>query len=136
MSEPRGGDRQRIDKWLWLARVVKSRTLAQKLVVGGRVRVNRERSDSASQLVKVGDTLTIGLESGVRVLRIVAPGSRRGPPTEARTLFEDLSPAPVQDPVAAAEVRDPGSGRPTKRDRRALTALKRGGGDDFAEGED
>jgi ribosome-associated heat shock protein Hsp15 len=112
---------------------VKSRTLAQKLVAAGRVRINRERNDSPSQTVKAGDTLTIGLESGVRVLRILAPGARRGPPAEARLLFEDLSPPPPprsEQPVAPF-VRDEGSGRPTKRDRRALSALRGRAGDEF-----
>ena len=126
---PLSDTRQRIDKWLWFARIAKSRTLAQKLAISGRVRINRERNDSASQPVKVGDTLTIGLESGVRVLRILATGSRRGPATEARLLFEDLSP-PV--PPAPVEMRGPGTGRPTKRDRRAISAFKRGLGDDFS----
>ena len=126
---PLSDTRQRIDKWLWFARIAKSRTLAQKLAISGRVRINRQRNDSASQPVKVGDTLTIGLESGVRVLRILATGSRRGPAAEARLLFEDLSP-PV--PPASTETRDPGTGRPTKRDRRAISAFKRGLGDDFS----
>ena len=56
--------RQRIDKWLWFARLAKTRTAAQKLAVSGRVRVNREKSDSASRLVRMGDVLTIALESG------------------------------------------------------------------------
>jgi ribosome-associated heat shock protein Hsp15 len=130
-----GEDRQRIDKWLWFARIAKSRTLAQKLVISGQVRINRERNVSASHAVKIGDTLTIALESGVRVLRIVAAGTRRGPAVEARRLFEDLSPPPVpHDP--AFEIRRDGTGRPTKRDRRAMTALKRGNGDEFAGGED
>lgn len=123
------GARQRIDKWLWFARIARSRTLAQKLAISGRVRLNRERNDSASRPVKVGDTLTIGLESGVRVLRILATGTRRGPAAEARLLFEDLSPpAPPEN----AETRVSGAGRPTKRDRRAISAFKRGLGDDFS----
>lgn len=126
---PLSDTRQRIDKWLWFARIAKSRTLAQKLAISGRVRINRERNDSASQPVKVGDTLTIGLESGVRVLRILATGSRRGPAAEARLLFEDVSPPA---PPASTETRDPGTGRPTKRDRRAISAFKRGLGDDFS----
>jgi ribosome-associated heat shock protein Hsp15 len=127
-------DRQRIDKWLWFARVVKTRTLAQKLVTAGNVRVNRERQDTASQPVRVGDTLTISLPSGVRVLRVLAAGARRGPSAEARALFEDLSPPAV--PQAREGVRDPGAGRPTKRDRRALAALKRGVEDDFSDSAD
>ena len=127
------GSRQRIDKWLWFARIAKSRTLAQKLAISGRVRLNRERNDSASQPVKVGDTLTIGLESGVRVLRILATGTRRGPAPEARLLFEDLSLPP---PIENTETRVPGAGRPTKRNRRAISAFKRGLGDDFSDGDD
>ena len=123
-------DRQRIDKWLWFARVVKTRTLAQKLVTAGNVRINREKQDTASQPVRVGDTLTISLPSGVRVLRVLAPGARRGPSAEARALFEDLSPPPA--PSASDAARTPGAGRPTKRDRRAIAALKRGPADDFS----
>ncbi len=87
------------------------------------MRLNRERRDTPSDLVKAGDTLTITLDRTVRVLRIVACGARRGPATEARQLYEDLSPPVVSEPTAP---RDGGAGRPTKRDRRAITALKRG----------
>jgi ribosome-associated heat shock protein Hsp15 len=127
-------DRQRIDKWLWFARVVKTRTLAQKLVTAGNVRINREKQDTASQPVRVGDTLTISLPSGVRVLRVLAPGARRGPSAEARALFEDLSPPAL--PPASDAARAPGAGRPTKRDRRAIAALKRGPADDFSDSAD
>ena len=127
-SVPAREPRQRIDKWLWFARLAKSRTQAQKVAISGRVRLNREKIDSASHLVKVGDTLTIGLESGVRVLRILATGTRRGPATEARLLFQDLSP-PAAPRNATIEAGIDAGNRPSKRDRRALTALKRGGGD-------
>jgi ribosome-associated heat shock protein Hsp15 len=126
--------RQRIDKWLWFARLARSRTQAQRVVVSGGVRINREKIGGASHPVKVGDTLTIGLESGVRVLRILATGTRRGPAAEARLLFEDLSP-PAAPRSAAGNETDAG-GRPSKRDRRTLTALKRGRGDNFAGGGD
>ena len=127
------GDGQRIDKWLWFARVTKTRTLAQKLAMSGRVRVNREKNDSASRIVKAGDTLTIAFEAGVRVLRVVAPGTRRGPASEARLLYDDLSPPPL--PRAARQTppgaRTPGSGRPTKRERRAIDTLTQFGSNDF-----
>src|SRR5690606_23820911 len=87
-------DRQRIDKYLWHARLAKTRGAAQKLAVSGRVRVNRERNESASRPVRPGDVLTVALDAGIRVLRIVALGSRRGPASEARLLYEDLSPPP------------------------------------------
>ncbi len=85
-------DRRRIDKWLWFARLTKTRTTAQKLVVAGHVRVNRDKIDNASRAVRIGDVLTIALDSGVRVLRIQALGERRGPAAEARLLYDDLTP--------------------------------------------
>ena len=129
-------DRRRIDKWLWFARCARTRTTAQKLVIAGRVRVNRGKIDSASRGVRVGDVLTIALESGIRVLRIEALGQRRGPAAEARLLYADLTP-----PAAAGEgVAKPRRGaRPTKRDRRALTALTEAGhadGGDFSASDD
>lgn len=118
-----GGERLRIDKWLWFARLTKTRTLAQKLVTSGRVRINREKHDNAARLVKVGDVLTIALGSGVRVVKISAMASRRGPAAEAQTLYEDLTPvsSPTR-PVPATP--SPGKGRPTKRDRRNLEKFR------------
>ncbi len=133
-----GEGRQRIDKWLWFARLTKTRTLAQKLALSGRVRLNRAKIEAASQLVKAGDVLTIAGERGVRVLKVVDPGSRRGPAPEAQRLYEDLSPAeaPPQASAAPAADRPTGSGRPTKRDRRALDRLRGTNGDDFSPKDD
>ncbi len=69
------GARQRIDKWLFFARVVKSRSLAAKLAVGGKVRVNRDKIEQAAHQVKVGDVLTITLDRRILVYKILAPGS-------------------------------------------------------------
>ncbi|MDJ0932636.1 RNA-binding S4 domain-containing protein [Breoghania sp.] len=118
-------DRLRIDKWLWYARVTKSRSLAQKLATSGHVRVNKERVTGASQQVRVDDVLTVALERRVLVLRIQALGNRRGPASEARLLYEDLSPPPpppAERPSPVA-VRDAGSGRPTKRERRQMQSF-------------
>ncbi len=114
-------DRRRIDKWLWFARLARTRTAAQKLAVSGRVRVNREKNDSASRMVRVGNVLTVALDSGVRVLRIVALGDRRGPASEACLLYEDL--APPEPGSRPAQTQRPGP-RPTKRERRAIDALR------------
>jgi ribosome-associated heat shock protein Hsp15 len=84
-------DRQRIDKWLWFARVVKTRTLAARLVEDGHVRVNGQRALVPGRPVAIGDVLTIALERQVRVLRVVATAERRSAYEEARRLFEDLS---------------------------------------------
>ncbi len=116
--------RQRIDKWLFFARVVKSRSLAAKLAQAGKVRVNRVKIDQSSHLIRPGDVLTITLERRVLVYRVLEAGSRRGPAEEARHLYEDLTPAPppTSTPtVAPAGQREPGTGRPTKKERRALT---------------
>jgi ribosome-associated heat shock protein Hsp15 len=88
-AEPR--NRQRLDKWLWFARVVRTRAAAARLVADGYVRVNSRRTDNPAKPVAPGDVLTIALERQVRVLKVLAPGLRRGPYSEACTLFEDLS---------------------------------------------
>lgn len=136
-----GSQSQRIDKWLWFARVAKTRTLAAALVSGGKVRLNRVKTDKPSQMVKAGDVVTVATGPRVRVLRVVAAGARRGPAAEARGLFEELTPAQVHPKPSpgvsgggpAAE--QPGqsasggvlvasSGRPDKRERRQIARLK------------
>ncbi len=127
-GEISSGSSQRIDKWLWFARVIKSRTLAADLVVAGKVRLNRIRLEKPSQLVKTGDVLTIALGTRVRILEVRAAGVRRGPAVEAQALFVDLTPAPPpRDPSVIAPSdsgRDAGTGRPTKRDRRLTDKLQ------------
>jgi ribosome-associated heat shock protein Hsp15 len=86
--------RQRVDKWLWFARIVKSRTLAAKLVTEGRIRVNAVRIETPAKAIGPGDVLTIALERDVKVLRILANGERRGPYSEARLLYLDLNENP------------------------------------------
>lgn len=122
--------RQRIDKWLFFARAVKSRSLAARLVTAGRVRINRDKAAQASDLVKTGDVLTITLERRVLVWKVLDAGARRGPSTEARTLYEDMSPpasaADTALPDAMAPLREVGSGRPTKKQRRQLDRFRDG----------
>ncbi|ANT48748.1 RNA-binding S4 domain-containing protein [Mesorhizobium amorphae] len=119
--------RQRIDKWLFFSRAVKSRSLAAKLVVAGRVRINRDKAAQASDLVKPGDVLTITLERRIFVWKVVGVGVRRGPAEEARLLYEDMSPPPAPKgeavPDAIPALRDAGSGRPTKKQRRETDRL-------------
>lgn len=89
-------DRQRIDKWLWFTRVVKTRPLAQKLAASGHVRLNGRRIDGAAQAVRIGDVLTIGLNERVLVYRVLGFAERRVAYPVARTLYEDLAPQPAQ----------------------------------------
>jgi ribosome-associated heat shock protein Hsp15 len=83
-------ERQRLDKWLWHARVVKARTSAAALVEAGHVRVNGVREKSPGHAVKTGDVLTIGLDRNVRVLKVIGFSERRGDASAARVLYEDL----------------------------------------------
>lgn len=120
-------ERQRLDKWLWYVRAVKTRNLAQKLIKGGGIRINKERITSPSYTVKTDDVLTIALPRGVRVLKFIKPGSRRGSAPEAALLYEDLTPPPV--PLSPEERATKGKApapekRPDKRARRDLIRLK------------
>ena len=83
-------ERQRLDKWLWHARVVKARSSAAALVEAGHVRINGIREKAPGHAVKAGDVLTIALDNSVRILKVVAFAERRGDATAARVLYEDL----------------------------------------------
>jgi ribosome-associated heat shock protein Hsp15 len=89
---------QRLDKWLWFARITKSRTLAAQLVQDGKVRVNRARASKPSHTVRSGDVLTIAVRGRVQVLRVMAAGERRGPPDEARLLYEVVTGSGGREP--------------------------------------
>lgn len=84
--------RQRIDRWLWHARIVKTRVLAASLVAAGHVRVNGRRVESSAQAVCRDDVLTIALPSKVRVLRVIGFVGRRGGAALANTLYEEIGP--------------------------------------------
>ena len=127
---------QRIDRWLWYARFAKTRNIAIALVRSGKIRVNGERISRPSRLVRAGDVLTFPLGAHIRVIRIVGHGTRRGPAPEARELYDDLDPPPERGgpsgsdaPDAPSETsptahRASGTGRPTKKDRRATDRLR------------
>lgn len=87
----------RLDKFLWFARIVKSRALALALIEEGRVRRNGRSVERASAAVRVGDVLTFVQRGAVRVLRIEALPARRGPPAQVRTLYCELT-----EPTGAA----------------------------------
>lgn len=92
----------RLDKWLWHARFCKSRALAARLVSEGAVRVNAERVSKPATPVRVGDGLSFAQGGRVRVLRVLALGTRRGPAPEAQALYLDLeAPAVPDEPVTA-----------------------------------
>jgi len=84
-------DTIRLDKFLWFARIVKTRSLAQSLAEEGRIRIAGRIVDRAHAAVRVGDVLSFAQRGSVRVLRIEALPARRGPAPEARALYTDLS---------------------------------------------
>ncbi len=88
---PAGLERQRIDRWLWHARLVRTRGAAAALAGSGYVRVNGMRIDAPSRAVRAGDVITVALDRSVRVLKVRGFVERRGPAGSSETLYEDLA---------------------------------------------
>lgn len=84
-------DSVRIDKWLWQARFFKSRGIAAKLCNSGKIRIDGAKIDKSHYALRVGHVLTFPQARRIRVIRVVALGTRRGPAKEAIMLYEDLS---------------------------------------------
>ncbi len=115
-------DRQRIDKWLWDARVVRTRSAAAALAAAGHVRVNGQRIDAPSRAVRPGDVVTVALDRTVRVLKVLGFAERRGASDDARALWAEFEPpaSGAAEPPPRSGAREPGTGRPTKRERREI----------------
>jgi ribosome-associated heat shock protein Hsp15 len=91
---------QRLDQWLWFARLAKSRSLAARLCAAGAVVVNGAAARKASQTVRIGDAVVVPQGPRQRVVRVLALGRRRGPAAEARSLYEGMArPVAAQDPI-------------------------------------
>ena len=118
-------DSIRVDKWLWAARVFKTRSLAAAACDGGKVDINADAAKPARR-VRAGDRLEVSLPRGRRrILKVIAIGDRRGSAETARALFEDLTPPePPRPRRAPPPFREPGAGRPTKRERREIERLR------------
>ncbi|MEM8596363.1 MAG: RNA-binding S4 domain-containing protein [Pseudomonadota bacterium] len=144
-ADTASGSRQRIDKWLWHARFFKTRTLAGEVAASGKVRLNGRHCSKASQTVAPGDELSFAQGSRVRAIRVEAIGARRGPASEAATLYTDLdpradpsaanAPSPGPEPETEAKTAETAPStpapapekRPDRRARREITALRRSG---------
>lgn len=114
-----GGQKLRLDKWLWFARFFKTRSLAAARVAAGDVRVNGERVTKRATTIGAGDVLTFAQGRVVRIVEVVATGARRGPAPEAQALYTDMTPPPPPPEDTVPEnPKFEGKGRPTKRDRR------------------
>ena len=118
-------DSVRIDRWLWAARVFKTRSLAAQACDGGKVDVNTQAAKPAKAL-RPGDVVQVTLPQGRRrILKVTTLDDRRGPPAVARSLFEDLTPPEPRRPRwAPPPRREAGAGRPTKRERRDIDRLR------------
>lgn len=124
MGEPSNTASTRVDRWLWAARAFKSRSLAQQACEGGKVRVN-DAGAKPHKAVRAGDLIEISTSDGTRRWRVLELAERRGPASVARTLYEDLTPPPVPEPVDPfLPRRERGAGRPTKRERRQLDRFR------------
>ena len=120
----------RVDKWLWAARIFKTRALAAEAIAGGRVHVNGVRV-KASKEVRAGDSLEVTRERGLRMELVVrGVAERRGPAKEAVLLYEETPQSVEARERHAADMKlagppvARGGGRPTKRDRRRMESTR------------
>ncbi|NVB37793.1 RNA-binding S4 domain-containing protein [Pseudenhygromyxa sp. WMMC2535] len=114
----------RVDKWLWAARMFKTRSAASSACTAGHVKIDGE-SVKAAKPVKAGDHIDVLTPGGPRELEVVALGERRGPASVARTLYIDHTPPPPpKEETAAVVTRERGAGRPKKKDLRELRKLR------------
>ena len=112
----------RIDRWLWAARLFKTRSQASRACAAGEVKCNGI-SVKAAKAVKLGDQIDALTPGGPRIVVVLLLSDKRGPAAVARTLYDDRTPPPPPREERQA-ARDPGAGRPTKRDRRLLVRFR------------
>ena len=117
----------RVDKWLWAARMFKTRSAASTACGAGHVKIGGE-SVKASKSVKPGDEIHVLTPGGPRELEVVALGDRRGPASVAQTLYIDHTPPPPPKEAREPDLgghRERGAGRPTKKQLRELRKLRK-----------
>ena len=121
---PANGASVRVDSWIWSVRLVKTRSMGAAACKGGHVRVNGERVKPAHS-VHVGDEVRLRHEGRERVVIVKQVIRKRvGPPVAVQCYVDNSPPPPPREAVAPAGIRDRGTGRPTKRDRRDLERLR------------
>ncbi|WP_328496984.1 RNA-binding S4 domain-containing protein [Streptomyces sp. NBC_00414] len=123
-AAPANGETVRVDSWIWSVRLVKTRSMGATACRGGHVRVNGERVKPA-YAVRVGDEVRLRQADRERVVIVKRVIRKRvGPPVAAECFVDNSPPPPPREAVAPAGIRDRGTGRPTKRDRRELERLR------------
>lgn len=118
------GDGVRVDRWLWAARLFKTRSLATKAAGAGHVKVGGEVV-KASKILRPGDSIDVLTPGGPRVVDVVALSEKRGSAEVAQALYIDRTPPPDPHTDPGAR-RERGTGRPSKRERRLLIRFRRG----------
>lgn len=114
----------RIDQWVWAARLVKTRSQGTAACKAGHIKINGD-TVKPSAPVRVEDIVTSTRHQSEKIYRVIALGTKRGSAVVAAGLFEDLTPPPLPKPERPMDIiREPGTGRPTKRERRQLDALR------------
>jgi ribosome-associated heat shock protein Hsp15 len=131
MSEPAASLRVRLDKWLWAARLYKTRSLAAEEITKGRISLNGQAVKAARE-VRIGDLLEVRQGPVVSILKVVGLSQVRGPAPVAQALYDETPESRLARETAAAQRRmgiEPADalvqGRPTKRDRRQLVDWQR-----------
>lgn len=119
------GDSTRVDRWLWAVRLYKTRSSATEACAGGHVKVNGDSAKAATK-VRVGDRVETRLHHRDRILEVVAIVDKRvGAAVAAECLIDHSPPPPAKDESVPIFAREPGAGRPTKRDRRRLDRFRK-----------
>ena len=116
----------RLDTWLWYARFYKSRSLSSKAILSGKLRINSNKITKPATKVKTNDVLTLNYINEIRIIQIQSLCSRRGPASEAQSLYIDLT----EDRTGSSNVKSKiekskkdSNKRPTKKDRRLLDKI-------------
>ena len=116
----------RLDTWLWYARFYKSRSLSSKAILSGKLRINSNKITKPATKVKTNDVLTLNYVNEIRIIQIQSLGSRRGPASEAQSLYKELT----EDRFGSFNVKSKiekskkdSNKRPTKKDRRLLDKI-------------
>ena len=117
---------QRLDKWMWHARIAKTRSLCAKLISSGNVKINDEKISKASRLIQLDETITVTLPRRAIIYQVKAFAETRGNATLASELFIDHTPISIPKEINENSYpqREKGEGRPTKKQRRQIASLK------------